>query len=114
MDALEMVFTNDACVTLPLETLRGLDAIKSGLKNQLRTHEVEAGEAPFMHAIARHGIDLKEDDEAFGRCYFVNAELDGGLKSKRLSMFVDRYQRVDGKWLIARSIVDVASANMSA
>ncbi len=114
MDGLEIVFTTDACVTLPLETLEGLDAIKRGLKRQLRLLGVETGEAPFMHAIARHDIVLKEEDEAFGRCYFLDVEHGGRMRSEMLSMFVDRYQRVDGRWRIARSIVDVASTNMSA
>ncbi len=113
IDGLDMVFTKNARMTLSLGTLNGLAAIKWALEEQLRLFGRSRAEAPFMHAIARHDIDLKDGTEAFGRCYIVHRESEGP-ETEMLSVFTDRYKRVDGEWRIVRSIIDVASTSMVA
>lgn len=113
IDGLDRVFTESARVTLSLGTLDGLPAIKWALKEQLRLLGQRRAKAPFMHAIARHDIDLKGGAEAFGRCDFVHLQSEG-LRPEMLSVFADRYKRIDGEWRIVRSIIDVASTSMVA
>ncbi|PRA33834.1 nuclear transport factor 2 family protein [Pseudomonas poae] len=111
MDALAQLFTEDAVCHVAGAGWTGRDAIKAGLSQAFVDFDTEQrGQYPFLHAVSNHWIEMLDDDHAEGRCYltdWVTQRPAGENPLLLLGVYVDEYRRVDGKWLISHTRLDV-------
>ncbi|WP_108260665.1 nuclear transport factor 2 family protein [Mangrovicoccus ximenensis] len=105
------VFTEDAEVAVTVGAMTGLGEIKAGLAAAYEAFDTQKrGHFPFVHAIANHEITLTGPDTATGSCYLLDLVTDRpGAQHPVLLLgrYADDYVRVDGRWRIARSALDV-------
>lgn len=116
VDGFDEVFTPDAVVAVTVGKMEGLEAIKAGLAEAYNTFDYrKARHYPFMHAVTNHAITLTGPDTAEGLCYLLDwvtgrAE---GHPVLLLGLYADKYVRVDGKWKILHTSLDVVWAHES-
>ena len=100
------LFTEDAVLAIPGRTLRGRDAIRDFFA------EVAGGTGRkpirlLRHLTATHQIDLDDEREAHGCCYYQVLTEDG---LDHWGRYVDRYARTDQGWRFASREVTVDAA----
>lgn len=109
------VFTEDAVLTTPFFRLETRDGIVHGLFDaQPGAGAGEARRPSFArHNLSTSQIVFNRRDEAEGRTYFT-VVTDIGLDHS--GVYVDRYRRVEGRWLIAsRDVrIDYVAENTTA
>lgn len=112
IDALGLLFSPDAICQLEGDPLEGRAAICLGLEKAFDLYDIEKhGSYPFLHAVTNHWIEFLDKDKAQGRCYLL--DLQTISKPQRdpwilLGMYADEYRRIEGKWYISRSRLDMA------
>jgi hypothetical protein len=101
------LFTEDAVIELPGETIEGraaIDAMFRSVRDRF-TDSVPAGSTPHLrHFTATLQIDLDGPDRARGRCYYQVLTSDG---LDHWGRYVDELVRIDGAWRFARRRVSV-------
>jgi hypothetical protein len=111
MQALGELFTPDAVCQVDRGTWRGRDAIREGLSNAFVAYDIhQRNTYPFLHAVSNHWIELLDDDRAEGRCYLIDFDASRQPTENPLLLlatYADEYRRVDGRWLISRTRLDV-------
>lgn len=114
-DRMGEVFTEDAEVVVTVGAMKGLEEIKTSLRDAYQTFDTrKAGHFPFVHAIANHEITLTGPDTATGSCYLLDFVTDrAGAQHPFLLLgrYMDDYVRVNGDWRISRSELDVLWPN---
>lgn len=111
MSDLGELFATDAIVDAGHGNWYGRDAIRAGLQKAFINYDLEKrGTYPFMHAVTNQWVEFIDADTAQGRCYLV--DLQTIVKPERdpwilLGMYADEYRRIDGRWYITRSRLDV-------
>jgi hypothetical protein len=111
MTELGELFALDAVCDFGQGPLRGRDAIRNGLQQAFIDYDLERrGSHPFLHAVTNHWVELIDADTAQGRCYLL--DLQTIAKPTRdpwilLGSYADEYRRIDGKWYLARSQLDI-------
>ncbi len=105
------LFAADAVCDAGHGDWRGRAAIVAGLQQAFDDYDLERhGSYPFLHAVTNQWIEFIDADTAQGRCYLLdlqtitNPERDPWIL---LGMYADEYRRIDGRWLITRSRLDV-------
>jgi hypothetical protein len=106
------LFTPDAVMELgdPGESTRhtGLDEIKlifTGTKERWTAEAGERGAAPYVrHCVATHQIDLVDEHQAKGRCYFFVIMAHG---IDHWGRYIDDYADTDGRWRFTNRVVRV-------
>ncbi|MDH1470356.1 nuclear transport factor 2 family protein [Shewanella sp. GD03713] len=105
------VFTEDAEVVVTVGSMQGLPAIKHSLAEAYQEFDSQQrGHFPFVHAITNHMITLTGNNTATGSCYLLDFVTDrpSALHPFLLvGRYLDEYQRVNGEWRIAKTILDV-------
>ncbi|MRX10085.1 nuclear transport factor 2 family protein [Pseudoduganella sp. FT25W] len=105
------LFAPDAVCNFGAGDIHGREAIRDGLAKAFIEYDVERhGSYPFLHAVTNQWVEIVDADTAQGRCYLL--DLHTVSKPGRdpwilLGMYADEYQRIDGRWYIARSQLDV-------
>ena len=111
MDELAQLFTEDAICFVDRAGWQGREAIRNGLSQAFAEYDAQhRGTYPFLHSISNHWIEILSEDRAEGRCYltdFVTERPAGASPLLLLGSYADEYLRVDGKWLINRTRLDV-------
>jgi hypothetical protein len=111
MADLGTLFAEDAVCDAGHGDWRGRAAIAAGLQQAFDDYDLERhGSYPFLHAVTNHWIAFIDADTAQGRCYLL--DLQTIAKPVRdpwilLGMYADEYRRIDGRWYITRSRLDV-------
>lgn len=104
-DPVLALFTEDASMALPDGVHDGLAAIRAIFEGASARTGGEGSQARFIrHFTATHQIDLLNENEATGRCYFV-VFTDRG--ADHWGRYLDAYRRVDDRWLFAMREVKV-------
>jgi 3-phenylpropionate/cinnamic acid dioxygenase small subunit len=103
------LFAPDAVMQLQggrYEGLAEILTIFTGTKDRLGDAPASAGDAPayVRHYVATHQIDLIDESNATGRCYFVVLSPIG---VDHWGRYIDRYRVVDGEWRFAHRSVTV-------
>ncbi|GKY87059.1 nuclear transport factor 2 family protein [Sinisalibacter aestuarii] len=105
------VFTDDAVLSVTVGDMTGLQAIKDGLAGAFDMYNWKKKDShPFMHAVTNHSINITGPDTAEGQCYlldFVTGREADQHPFLLLGLYVDQYKRVDGKWKISHTKLDV-------
>lgn len=110
VEGFDDVFTQDAVLAVTVGQMEGLDAIKAGLAGAYDTFDYrKKRHYPFMHAVTNHAITITGPDTADGLCYLLDwvtgrAE---GHPVLLLGLYADKYKRLNGKWLISHTSLDV-------
>ncbi|MFJ4394476.1 nuclear transport factor 2 family protein [Pseudomonas sp. NPDC089395] len=111
IQALDQVFAADAVVEVTVGKMEGIESIRVGLENAFKKFDRDqTGRYPFMHAIVNHSIILTGPDTAEGRCYLIDFETASKPDPNPLfllGLYTDQYQRIDGRWRISRSKLEV-------
>ncbi|ACT06875.1 conserved hypothetical protein [Dickeya chrysanthemi Ech1591] len=111
MDELARLFTEEATCFVAGIGWQGREAIRAGLTQAFEEYDaLHRGTYPFMHVIANHWIEFINDDHAEGRCYltdWVTERPAGTSPLLLLGSYADEYLRIDGKWLINRTRLDI-------
>lgn len=109
--ALDQVFSTDAVVEVTVGKMEGIDAIRAGLNDAFRQFDRDhQGSYPFMHAITNHWVKLTGPDTAQGRCYLIDFETASKPDPNPLlllGVYADDYKRIDGRWRITRTRLEV-------
>lgn len=109
--ALAQLFALDAVCNFGAGDIQGREAIRDGLAKAFAEYDLERhGGYPFLHAVTNQWVEILDEDTAQGRCYLL--DLHTVNKPERdpwilLGMYADEYRRIDGRWYIARSQLDV-------
>ncbi|MCG9697668.1 nuclear transport factor 2 family protein [Shewanella sp. Isolate11] len=110
-EKMEQVFTEDAEVKVTVGSMKGLAAIKQGLKQAYHTFDTQnRAHFPFVHAITNHDISLIDENHASGSCYLLDFVTDRDPSQHPfllLGHYVDQYVRVQGEWRISNSELDI-------
>lgn len=105
------VFTDDAVLSVTVGDMTGVEAIKEGLGGAFDLYNWKKKEShPFMHAVTNHEINITGPDTAEGQCYlldFVTGREADQHPLLLLGLYIDTYVRVDGKWKISHTRLDV-------
>lgn len=111
MDALALLFTEDAICQVDRGCWKGREAIQKGLTQAFSAFDVQQrGAYPFIHAMSNHWIEILDENRAEGRCYlidFATQRAPGENPLLLLGLYADEYRQVDGQWLISRTRLDV-------
>lgn len=105
------LFAPDAVCNFGAGDIRGRDAIRDGLAAAFADYDTgRHGSYPFLHAVTNQWVELTSADTAQGRCYLL--DLHTVAKPARdpwilLGMYADEYRRIDGRWMITRSQLDI-------
>lgn len=105
------LFAADAVCDVGQGPWQGRGAIRAGLQKAYDDYDLEQhGSYPFLHAVTNHWIEFLDADTAQGRCYLLDVQTI--VKPVRdpwilLGSYADEYRRIDGRWQIARSRLDV-------
>ncbi|MED5597272.1 nuclear transport factor 2 family protein [Janthinobacterium sp. P210006] len=105
------LFAPDAVCNAGLGEWRGRNAIRAGLQRAFDDYDTERhGSYPFLHAVTNHWVELLDADTAQGRCYLI--DLHTRQPEQRdpwilLGAYADEYRRIDGRWQISRSQLDI-------
>lgn len=111
---LSEVFAVDAVVNVGQGEMQGREAIQAGLAQAFAQYDREQhGTHPFLHAVTNQWVELIDADTAQGRCYLLDLHTVTNTNAQRdqwilLGMYADEYRRIDGRWYITRSRLDVA------
>lgn len=103
-DPMLELFSEDAVLELPDQTLAGRAAIRGFFEQVAAEGQGHPRVALLRHFTATHQIDLEGKSDARGRCYYqvlTQAGLD------HWGRYVDRYVCLDGRWLFAHRVVSV-------
>ena len=111
MDAIVTLFAPDAVVDAGLGVWHGRDEIRAGLAKAFADYDKQGhGSYPFLHAMANQWIEITGPDSAQGRTYLLDWATERDPKESPLlilASYADEYARVDGKWYINRSRLDI-------
>ncbi len=111
MTDLAELFAPDAVCNAGLGDWNGRDAIRAGLHKAVVDYDLDQhGSYPFLHAVTNQWVELIDADTAQGRCYLI--DLHTVDKPDRdpwilLGMYADEYRRIDNRWYITRSQLDI-------
>lgn len=90
----------------------GRDAIRAGLAAAFEAYDTHHhGSYPFLHAVTNQWVELTGDDTAEGRCYLIDLHAASPFPRDPwllLGMYADAYRRIEGRWYISRSRLDIA------
>jgi hypothetical protein len=108
-DPMLELFADDATMQLPDATHEGRAAIRAMFESvAARTGDGAGAGARFVrHFTATHQIDVASPTEATGRCYYA-VLTERGLD--HWGRYIDRYRRVDGRWLFSQRRVTLDAA----
>jgi hypothetical protein len=111
MEALGELFTEDAICQVDRGTWRGREAIRDGLAQAFVAYDIhQRGAYPFFHAVSNHWIEILGEERAEGRCYLIDFDASRPASVNPLLLlgaYADEYRRVEGKWLISRTRLDL-------
>ena len=102
-DAVLELFAPDAVMELPDGVYEGIDQIKTiftGTKGKLGEFGLATGKPFYMrHSTSTHQVDLIDENNAKGRCYYSVIMAHG---IDHWGRYIDEYQRRDGRWLFTK------------
>jgi hypothetical protein len=111
LEGLASLFTPNAVVDAGLGVWRGRDEIRAGLAAAFLDYDKKnLGSYPFMHPMVNQWVEITGADSALGRCYLVDFATERDPKENPLLLlasYADEYSRVDGRWYINRSRLDI-------
>ena len=93
------VFAEDAEYVTPLWWTRGRGAIQAAMRREDLTFFGAVPPTFMRHHLTTCRIVLTGPDTAAARTYFVNYS---DIGADHAGVYVDKFRRVDGRWLIAR------------
>lgn len=112
IEALGELFAEDAICDAGRGAWRGRAAIRDGLAEAIAAYDHDQhGSYPFMHAVTNQWVEITGEDTAEGRCYLLDLQTLGQAKDDRwilLGMYADEYRRIEGRWYISRTRLDVS------
>ena len=103
-DPMLALFIEEAVLEVPDRIIEGRAAIRAYFEEIARGDGDRKPVRLLRHHTATLQIDLSSTDEATSRCYY-QVLTDHGLD--HWGRYVDRYRRVDGRWLFAERTVTV-------
>ncbi len=95
-DPMLELFAEDATMELDSGTHRGRTAIRAIFEGVAADTGRKSRSAFIRHFTATHQIDLENENEARGRCYYAVLG-DKGLD--HWGRYIDQYRRIEGRWL---------------
>ena len=102
------LFAEDALLEISGEqTCRGRDEIRGFFESVLRGDGGRKKIRVLRHFIATHQIDVLDQGEARGRCYFAVLTEDG---LDHWGRYQDRYRYIDGRWRFQERTVTLDGA----
>lgn len=111
MEAASQVFAADAVCQTDREPWNGRQEIKAGLEKAFNDYDIKKrGRYPFLHLISNHLIELNDDGTASGSCYLTDNVTERAPEESTLlllGIYRDEYRKVDDKWFITASSLDV-------
>lgn len=111
LEEMAQLFSDDAVCDVGQGIWQGRAAIRQGLQKAFEAYDLDhQGSYPFLHAVTNHWIEFIDADTAQGRCYLLDVQTI--VKPVRdpwilLGSYADEYRRIDGRWQITRSRLDV-------
>jgi hypothetical protein len=106
LEGLLALFTGNAvCELGPFGSWHGIAEIRAGYARQMVDSGVPGGR---LHSVTNELIDV-EGDSATGRWYIVDYDIMPGAAApvRIIGSYTDDYSRVDDRWLIARTAVQI-------
>ncbi|WP_238446782.1 nuclear transport factor 2 family protein [Azohydromonas australica] len=111
LEGLASLFTPDAVIDAGLGVWRGRDEIRTGLAAAFTDYDKKnLGSYPFMHPMVNQWVEITGSNSALGRCYLIDFATEREPKENPLLLlasYADEYSRIDGKWYINRSKLDI-------
>ncbi len=111
MEGLVSLFSPTAVVDAGLGVWRGRDAIRDGLAAAFDDYDKKGlGSYPFMHPMVNQWVEITGPTTAQGRCYLVDWATERSREESPLLLlasYADEYTRIEGKWYINRSRLDI-------
>jgi hypothetical protein len=108
IDQVVELFAEDAVLEITrAQTCRGRDEIRAFFDSVVRGDGGRKKIRVLRHLIATHQIDLVDEGEAHGRCYFAVLTEDG---LDHWGRYRDRYRCIDGRWLFQERTVTLDGA----
>ena len=106
-DPMLALFAADAALEVPERRIEGRAAIRAFFEGVAAGADGRRAVRLLRHHTATLQIDVDSPDEARGRCYY-QVFTEQGLD--HWGRYVDRYRRVDGRWLFSERRVTVDGA----
>ena len=102
------LFAEDAVLEITrVQTCCGRDEIRALFDSVVRGDGGRKKIRVLRHLVATHQIDLVDEGEARGRCYFAVLTEDG---LDHWGRYTDRYRCIDGRWLFQERTVALDGA----
>ncbi len=108
---MDEVFTEDAEVKVTVGSMKGLAAIQKSLADAYVQFDTQKrAHFPFMHAVTNHQITIIGENTASGSCYLLDFVTDREQAQHPFLLvgrYLDEYVRINGKWRISQTALDV-------
>ena len=114
MEAASLIFSEDAICQTDRNPWNGRKEIKEGLQKAFNDYDKKnMGSYPFLHIISNHWVEVT-GNTAKGSCYLLDTVTQREPEDHPLlllGIYIDEYKKIDDKWYITKSELNVVWPN---